>query len=77
MPKKEASISIEAMSTIGEEIKKEKVIPMGKPARVKPINMGTLEQEQKGVTVPKRVAMILPFMPSKLERMRFVRSGGK
>mgnify|MGYP006922466648 CR=1 FL=1 len=35
-------------STIGEEIKKEKVTPKGKPALVKPINSGMDEQEQNG-----------------------------
>ena len=43
--------------TIGEEIKKEKVTPKGKPALVKPINSGMDEQEQNGVTVPSRAAI--------------------
>ena len=36
-------------STIGEEIRKEKVTPRGRPALVKPINRGMDEQEQNGV----------------------------
>ena len=46
----------EPRSTIGEEIKNEKVTPSGKPAEVKPINNGMDEQEQKGVTVPSKAA---------------------
>lgn len=34
-------------STIGEEIKNEKVTPNGNPALVNPINNGMEEQEQK------------------------------
>jgi len=45
-------------STIGDEIRKEKVTPKGSPALVKPINSGIEEQEQNGVTVPSRAAMI-------------------
>ena len=36
-------------STIGEEIKNEKVTPNGSPALVNPINNGMDEQEQNGV----------------------------
>ena len=36
-------------STIGEEIKKEKVTPNGNPALVKPINNGIEEHEQNGL----------------------------
>ena len=43
-------------STIGEEIRKEKVTPRGRPALVKPINRGMDEQEQNGVTVPNSAA---------------------
>ena len=49
-------------STIGEEIKKEKVTPNGKPALVNPINSGIDEQEQKGVTVPNKADIILAFI---------------
>ena len=64
-------------STIGEEIKKEKVTPRGRPALVKPINSGMEEQEQNGVTVPKRAAMQFAMMPWNRPRIFFVRSGGK
>ena len=45
-------------STIGEEIRNEKVTPSGKPALVNPIKSGIDEQEQNGVTVPNRAEMI-------------------
>ena len=64
-------------STMGEEIRKEKVTPKGKPALVKPMNRGMEEQEQNGVTVPNKAATQLAPMPRKRPRMRFVRSGGK
>lgn len=70
-------MSIDATSTIGEDIKKEKVIPTGNPALVKPIKIGTLEQEQNGVTVPSSAAIIFPVKPSKCVKIRFVFSGGK
>ena len=50
-------------STIGEEIRNEKVTPSGNPALVKPMNSGMEEQEQKGVTVPSRAATALAQMP--------------
>ena len=64
-------------STMGEEIRKEKVTPRGSPALVKPINSGMDEQEQKGVTVPSRAATQFAPRPRKRPRIRFVRSGGK
>ena len=39
--------------TKGEVTKKAKVTPKGIPPFTKPINKGTDEQEQKGVTTPK------------------------
>ena len=39
-------------STIGDEIKNEKVTPRGNLVLVNPINSGIDEHEQKGVTVP-------------------------
>lgn len=50
-------------STIGEEIRKENVTPKGRPALVKPINSGMDEQEQNGVTVPKRAPMMFAHTP--------------
>jgi hypothetical protein len=46
---------------MGEEIRKENVTPSGTPASTKPINSGTAEQEQKGVTMPRSAASILPI----------------
>lgn len=40
-------------------------MPTGNPALVKPIKIGTLEQEQNGVTVPSSAAIIFPVKPSK------------
>jgi hypothetical protein len=37
---------------MGEANKKAKAEPRGMPASTKPINMGTAEQEQKGVNMP-------------------------
>ena len=53
----------EPRSTMGEEIRKEKVTPSGRPAEVKPMNKGMDEQEQNGVTVPSRAAMTFAPMP--------------
>ena len=62
---------------MGEEIRKEKVTPRGRPALVKPINSGMEEQEQKGVTVPRRAAITFAQIPRNRPRMRLLRSGGK
>jgi hypothetical protein len=67
----------EPRSTIGEEIKKENVPPSGSPALVKPINIGMDEQEQNGVTVPKRAAIIFAPIPRNLPNIFLVLSGGK
>ena len=64
-------------STMGEEIRKEKVTPRGSPALVKPINSGMEEQEQKGVNVPSNAARTSAQMPLNLPRIRLLRSGGK
>lgn len=53
----------EPKSTMGEEIKKEKVTPIGRPALVNPMKMGMEEQEQKGGTVPRKAAMMLAPIP--------------
>ena len=42
--------------TKGDVTKKENVTPNGIPPLTKPINKGTDEQEQKGVTVPNNDA---------------------
>ena len=50
-------------STIGEEIKKENVTPIGNPALVNPIKIGILEHEQNGVTVPSNAEIIFAHIP--------------
>ncbi len=50
-------------STIGDEIRNEKVTPSGSPALVNPINSGMDEQEQNGVTVPSSAAMQFAQIP--------------
>jgi hypothetical protein len=50
-------------STIGEDIRNEKVTPNGRPALVKPMNNGMDEQEQKGVTVPSKAAIVFAPIP--------------
>ena len=67
---------MEARSTNGEENRKEKVTPRGRPALLKPINRGMEEQEQKGVIVPKSAPRVLPGRPLKRPKMALVRSGG-
>ncbi|MDK2929696.1 MAG: hypothetical protein PWP73_1296, partial [Methanococcus sp.] len=66
-----------ASFTIGEVIKNERVTPNGTPASINPINIGTEEHEQNGVTVPSRDAMIFPETPEYLSSIFFVFSGGK
>jgi hypothetical protein len=65
------------MSTKGDDIKNEKVIPIGRPADVNPINIGILEQLQNGVMVPSSAPSILPLMPFMFPSIFFVLSGGK
>ena len=72
-----ARSNTEARSTNGEEIKKEKVTPMGSPALVKPIKSGIEEQEQKGVIVPRSAARIFAVKPLNRPKIFRVRSGGK
>lgn len=67
----------EARSTKGEDIRKENVTPIGRPAFVKPIKMGIDEHEQKGVTVPRRAPIMLAKGPFTLLKIARVRSGAK
>lgn len=67
----------EPKSTIGEEIKKENVTPIGKPALVNPMNSGMDEHEQNGVTVPSKAAIVFAPIPLKRPRIFRLRSGGK
>ena len=64
-------------STIGDDIRNEKVTPTGSPALVKPINRGIDEHEQNGVTVPSSAAMQLAPIPWKFPKIFLLRSGGK
>ena len=68
---------MDAKSTNGDDIKNENVTPNGSPAEVKPINIGMLEQLQKGVMVPKSAPSILPLIPFIFPSIFFVFSGGK
>ena len=77
MPKILISRTREPRSTIGEDIRNEKVTPKGRPALVKPINRGIDEHEQKGVTVPNRAAIIFAQIPLNLPIIFLLRSGGK
>lgn len=43
--------------TNGDVIRNEKVTPKGIPPRTNPMNSGTEEQEQNGVTTPNRLAI--------------------
>lgn len=67
----------EPKSTIGDEIRNENVTPNGRPALVNPINNGMDEQEQNGVTVPSKAAIIFAHIPLNLPSIFFVLSGGK
>jgi hypothetical protein len=62
---------------MGEEIRKENVTPRGTPASTNPINKGTAEHEQNGVTTPSMAARILPINSFLWDKIRFVFSGGK
>ena len=76
-PKTLISKTREPKSTKGEDMRKEKVMPNGSPAFVNPIKIGIEEQEQNGVTVPKRAAIIFPAIPLYFDNILFVLSGGK
>ena len=63
--------------TIGAEIKNENVTPSGTPACTKPMNKGTAEQEQNGVTMPKDAAITLATPSVRPASSARVRSGVK
>ncbi len=63
--------------TIGAAIKNEKVTPSGTPALTKPMNSGTAEQEQKGVTIPRQAASTLPTPSRRPANKARVRSAEK
>jgi len=62
---------------IGAAIRNENVTPSGTPVVTNPMNSGTAEQEQNGVTTPSRAAITLPSDSRRPARMRRVRSGVK
>jgi len=63
--------------TIGAAIRKEKVTPKGTPAWTNPINRGTAEQEQNGVTTPRLAARTLATPSCRPASKARVRSGVK
>jgi len=62
---------------MGAEIRKENVTPGGTPALTKPMNSGTAEQEQNGVTMPRLAAITLAAPSERPASMARVRSGVK
>ncbi len=58
-------------------MRNENVTPSGTPVVTKPMNSGTAEQEQNGVTTPSMAASTLPSVSRLPARMRRVRSGVK
>ena len=58
-------------STMGEEIRKENVTPMGSPAPVNPINSGMEEQEQNGIRNLEG-AVVLVHPPFRIENIKEV-----
>ena len=75
--RKDIKTKNEAKSTKGEDIKKLNVIPIGNPALVNPINIGILEHEQNGVSVPSKAPKIFPLTPLYFRNITVVLSGGK
>ena len=57
------SSSSEPRSTIGDEMRNEKVTPSGNPALVNPMKSGMDEHEQNGVTVPSSAAAMFAPIP--------------
>ena len=53
---------------MGAATRKLKVTPSGTPARRKPMNSGTAEQEQNGVMIPSREARALPAREVRFDR---------
>ena len=76
-PKVPRNIATATSFTRGEVIRKENVTPKGSPPFTNPMNRGIDEQEQKGVTVPRRAAMMFAHIPLNLPIIFLVLSGGK
>ena len=76
-PNRPNSITRATSLMVGAAMRKENVTPRGMPLSTKPMNRGTAEQEQKGVTMPSMEARMFPipclFPPSRAR----VRSGLK
>ena len=62
---------------MGAAIRNEKVTPNGTPACTKPMNSGTAEQEQNGVTMPNVAAITLATPSVRPASSARVRSGVK
>lgn len=76
-PKRPKSKTMATSFIIGEETRKEKVVPKGTPAWIKPKNKGMAEQEQNGVIIPNREARIFPTYLFLRERIDRIFSGGR
>ena len=76
-PNKPKSSTSATSFTIGAETRNENVTPNGTPVVTKPMNSGTAEQEQNGVTMPSSAASTLPMDSRLPDRIRRVRSGVK
>src|ERR1035437_655204 len=62
---------------IGLATRNENVTPSGTPLSTKPMNSGTAEQEQNGVTTPSSAAATLPAYSRECDRSLRVLSGEK
>ena len=76
-PNKPNSSTSATSFTIGAETRNENVTPSGTPVVTKPMNSGTAEQEQNGVTMPSNAASTLPVDSRRPDSIRRVRSGVK
>src|ERR1035437_3273514 len=76
-PKRPNNSTSATSLTIGAEIRKENVTPSGTPAVTNPMNNGTAEQEQNGVTTPSSAANTLPTNSLRPDKIRRVRSAVK
>jgi len=68
-----ARLASAASLTIGAEMRKNKVTLSDTPAERKPMNSGTAEQEQNGVTIPQPATSTLPAprrLPDNSTRVR-------
>src|SRR5487761_2642786 len=71
-PKSPKSNTSATSLIIGAAMRKENVTPNGTPVVTKPINNGTAEQEQNGVTTPSKDASTFPSdscVPARIARV--------